>query len=147
TCVVVSGVVDASAGPPASDGVTVVRLRAEPEELRRRFEKREGSADSWPEVQREADALDASEFADLCVDTTGITVAAVADEVLKAVRPQVLWLCGVTGVGKSAVGFAVYQRMLSAGTTAAYVDLDQIGVDHRMRASVLAALWGNYRAV
>ena len=130
SCVVVSGVVDARTGPPASPALTVVRLRADPGELRRRFGRREGSPEQVAEVLREADALDASGFAALCVDTTGVAVAAVADEVLKATgwprSPEVLWLCGVTGVGKSAVGFAVYQRLLSGGSTAAYVDLDQI---------------------
>ncbi|QUQ67250.1 AAA family ATPase [Kutzneria sp. CA-103260] len=150
SCVVVSGVVDPRTGPPVSPVLTVVRLRADRDELRRRFEEREGAAPT-AEVLREADALDASDFAALCVDTTGVAVTAVADEVLKATgwprRPRVLWLCGVTGVGKSAVGFAVYQRLLSAGSTAAYVDLDQIGDDHRMRSRTLATLWRNFRAV
>lgn len=149
SCVVVSGVVDPLVGPPTSPALTVVRLRADSVELRRRLEGRDGSFVA--EVLREADALDASDFADLCVDTTGIDVAAVASAVLARTgwprRPSVLWLCGVTGVGKSAVGFAVYQRLLDAGTVAAYVDLDQIGDDHRTRSRTLAALWRNFRGV
>jgi hypothetical protein len=38
-----------------------------------------------------------------------------------------LWICGPTAVGKSAVGWVVYERALMAGIPAAYVDLAQIG--------------------
>ena len=46
---------------------------------------------------------------------------------MSATDGPVLWPCGVTGVGKSTVGYAVYRRAVSAGLMAAYVDLDQIG--------------------
>ena len=65
-------------------------------------------------------------------------------------------LCGPAGVGKSAVGFEVYQRRLRAGSAAAYIDLDQIGFvhpapagdpgNHRVKARNLAAVWQTYRA-
>ena len=50
---------------------------------------------------------------------------------MSATDGPVLWLCGVTGVGKSTVGYAVYRRAVSAGLMAAYVDLDQIGFSGR----------------
>jgi hypothetical protein len=68
----------------------------------------------------------------------------------------ILMLCGATGVGKSTAGFEVYARMVRAGSTAAYIDLDQIGFchpvppgdagHHRVKAASLAALWQTYRA-
>jgi adenylylsulfate kinase-like enzyme len=63
----------------------------------------------------------------------------------------VLWLCGATGVGKSTVGFQVYLKVLHAGWTVAYADLDQVGLcgpipaDHRVKARNLAAIWRTYR--
>lgn len=64
---------------------------------------------------------------------------------------RVLWLCGATGVGKSAVGFSIYVKTVRAGLTAAYVDLDQIGfcgpapAGHLVKARNLAAMWHIYR--
>jgi hypothetical protein len=59
-------------------------------------------------------------------------------------------------VGKSTIGFRLYQRCLQAGLTAGYVDLGQIGLvrpadagdpgHQRLRARNLAAIWRNYRA-
>lgn len=69
---------------------------------------------------------------------------------------HVLWVCGVTGVGKSTITFDVYMKTLRDGTPAAYVDLDQIGFcnpapaddprNHRAKARILSALWQNFRA-
>jgi hypothetical protein len=69
---------------------------------------------------------------------------------------KVLLLCGPAGVGKSTIGFPLYQRCLRAGLTAGYVDLDQIGFlrpgpdgdpgGHQLRARNLAAMWAVYRA-
>ncbi|MGW1029583.1 AAA family ATPase [Streptomyces sp. NPDC002577] len=198
-CLIVSGVVDAARGvhvdqiPQAV--VTVCRLRADRDELRQRFTGRGQPAELVDRVLREADALDASTFADACVDTSGLLVNEVARLVRErtagwhtrtpgrsacAVEPTVvaavteadrspasahaapfvdcpvLWLCGATGVGKSTVGFEVYQRVLRAGVTAAYIDLDQLGFchpapdgdpgNHRVKARNLAAVWGTYRA-
>ncbi|MFI0949261.1 hypothetical protein ACH4Q9_24895 [Streptomyces sp. NPDC021086] len=194
-CLIVSGVVDPACGahvdriPQAA--VTVCRLRADREVLRQRFTGRGGPAELVDEVLREADALDASTFADACVDTNGLLVNEVARRVgqrtggwpasalgrsadapeplavtaagrssaLAQAEPSadlpVLWLCGATGVGKSTVGFAVYQRVLGAGVTAAYLDLDQLGfcrpvpddpANHRVKARNLAAVWRTYRA-
>ncbi|MDT0441466.1 hypothetical protein [Streptomyces johnsoniae] len=183
-CVVVSGVVDAARGvhtdriPHAA--LTVCRLRAERDVLERRFTARDGAgADAVADVLREADALDAGGIGDVCVDTTGLPVAEVARRVrastggwpgtdLPAARQvpdvpaaagadgPVLWLCGAAGVGKSTVGFALYLRLLRAGLTAAYLDLEQIGFlrpappddpgNHRVKARNLAAVWRTYRA-
>ncbi|GAA2583324.1 AAA family ATPase [Actinomadura fulvescens] len=65
-----------------------------------------------------------------------------------------LWLCGPPGVGKSTVGFELYERLVRAGVNAAYVDADQIGLCHpappdllhRVRARNLRAVWSNFRA-
>ncbi|NGN65614.1 AAA family ATPase [Streptomyces sp. A7024] len=180
---IVSGVVDPARGVLADRipraGVTVCRMRADRDVLRERFLGRGAPADLVDDVLREADALDASDFADLCVGTSGMDVAQVVRLVTErtdgwlatapvrssdAPEPQpappadgtVLWLCGATGVGKSTVGFAVYQRVLRAGVAAAYLDLDQLGFchpvpeddpgNHRVKARNLAAVRRTYRA-
>lgn len=68
----------------------------------------------------------------------------------------VLWLCGPPGVGKTAVGWEVYQRLVAEGTVAAYLDVDQVGMcyperaddphRHRLKARNVAALRGNVAA-
>jgi adenylylsulfate kinase-like enzyme len=156
-CVIVSGVIDpgrggAHAGMIPGAAVTVCRLRAGRDELKQRFLGRGGRADMLAEVLGEADAMDASDFADVCVDTSGLPVAAATRLVRERVsgwpvltgpgQPDeagpdegpataadgpVLLLCGPAGVGKSTVGFALYLRTLRAGLTAAYIDLDQVG--------------------
>jgi hypothetical protein len=67
----------------------------------------------------------------------------------------VLWLCGPTAVGKSTVGWHVYEQVRRAGFRAAFVDLQQIGFlhpappgdpgNHRFKAANLAALWQTFR--
>jgi adenylylsulfate kinase-like enzyme len=156
-CLIVSGVVDTARGVHADmipqAAVTVCRLRAGRDELRQRFAGRRGQIDAVEDVLREAGAMDASDFAGVCVDTSALPVAEVARLVRersggwpvltgpgrssRAAEPgghpaaaadgPVLLLCGATGVGKSAVGFEVYLRDLRAGFTAAFIDLDQIG--------------------
>jgi adenylylsulfate kinase-like enzyme len=184
-CVVVSGVVDPARGVPAGQvpraALTVARLRADRDVLVRRFTGRGGQAGLVPDVLGESGAMDASDVADVCVDTSARPVAEVArlvrersgrwpvlagrDRSPAAAQPRedaaaaggpVLWLCGATGVGKSAVGFEVYLRARRAGLTAAYIDLDQLGFchpvpagdpgNHRVKARNLAALWRTYRA-
>ncbi|MFB9566601.1 AAA family ATPase [Saccharopolyspora hordei] len=173
-CVLVSGVVDTARGVAAEDlpraRLLLCRLRADHAELTRRFRHRQGAGAEVREVLREADALDAGGIG-VCVDTTGRTVEETAALVRQrcgnwpaeaevpagsGAAPQrasraggeVLWLCGPTGVGKSATGFAVYLRTLRAGRTAAYVDLDQLAFHprggHRLTAANLAALWDTY---
>ena len=69
---------------------------------------------------------------------------------------QILWLCGPTGVGKSTAGFTVFLgHVLGAKIPGAFADLDQIGfyrpapsatgIDHTMRARILAGMWQNFR--
>ncbi|MFE6687568.1 hypothetical protein ACFVFQ_13925 [Streptomyces sp. NPDC057743] len=186
-CLIVSGVVDPAGGVRPEDvpqaAVTVCRLRADREVLRQRFLGRGGPAGLVDAVLREADALDASDFADACVDTGGLRVGEVArlvgermggwpapadgrwvaaevgpppPQTADVERVPVLWLCGATGVGKSTVGFEVFQRVLRAGVVAAYLDLDQLGfrhpvpdddpLHHRLKARNLGAVWRTYRA-
>jgi adenylylsulfate kinase-like enzyme len=175
-CAVVSGVLDATGRVPVGDlpgaAVTVCRLRAGADDLARRITERDGAGTELPPVLREAAALDAGCIGDVCVDTTGLPVA----EVVRRIRqrlgdwpgplptgptapapppgpdpgcaPPVLWLCGVTGVGKSTAGFLAYQRALRAGLSAAYLDLDQLGFGadgHRVKARNAAAVWRNFR--
>lgn len=156
-CVIVSGVVDPSQGVHADmiplASLTVCRLRADRDEIEQRLRGRGEEIDQLEDVLIEADALDVSDFADVCVDTTAMPVTEVARLVLEriggwpgligpgrasdAVEPDdgaatdaagpILLLCGATGVGKSTAGFELYARTVRAGLTAAYVDLDQIG--------------------
>jgi hypothetical protein len=69
---------------------------------------------------------------------------------------EILWLCGPAAIGKSTVGWLVYEQTRRAGITAAFVDLDQIGFhrpapdtdpgNHRLKAANLAAVWHAFRA-
>jgi hypothetical protein len=134
--------------------------------------------------------MDASVFADACVDTTGVPAGEVARLVRDRCRDwpgfgvareqpgeaptasgraagnqahggdgQVLLVCGPPGVGKSTIGFQLYQlyqRCLRAGLTAGYIDLDQIGFlvprpdddprNHGLKAVNLAGTWQTYHA-
>lgn len=171
TCVVVSGVVDPTyrAAVPGAV-VTLCRLRADSDELTRRFLGRSADEEAVSGVVAEADEMDASTIADLCVDTTGLTVPEVVAAVTAATdgwhtatgvpAPQlvfapadgpILWVSGVPGVGTSIVGYLIYQRALRSGLTAGYLDLRQVGfgasggVDHQLRAANVAAVWRAYR--
>jgi chloramphenicol 3-O-phosphotransferase len=141
-----------SPGTVHDASLTICRLRAQPDELRRRLTSRRAALDLVADSLRDARELDRSSFADACVDTDGMTVAEVARLVRKrcggwppervagaraagAAAPplpaagadgEVLLVCGATGAGKSAVGFEVFLRQLRAGVAAAYVDLGQI---------------------
>jgi adenylylsulfate kinase-like enzyme len=81
-CVVASGVVDASHGVHIDElpqvALTVCRLRADQEELTQRFVGRPGQAEGLEQVLQEAADLDAGAVADVCVETSGLTVAEVA---------------------------------------------------------------------
>ena len=69
---------------------------------------------------------------------------------------SVVLICGVTGVGKSTIGFEVHTRTLRSGHAAAYIDLGQVGflgpaitgdaARHHVKARNLAALWGTFRS-
>jgi hypothetical protein len=70
-------------------------------------------------------------------------------------RLPFLWLYGPTGVGKSSVGYAIFQQVRRSGIKVAYVDLDQVGLcypspaddphNHR-EGQNLGAVWPVYRA-
>jgi adenylylsulfate kinase-like enzyme len=93
-CVILSGSVDPVAGVrrelmPDAD-VTVVRLRADHEEVVRRFL---GRGEQWDdleqiiqEVRDEAEGMDESVFADACVETTGVPAGKVAGLVRDSCR-------------------------------------------------------------
>ena len=40
----------------------------------------------------------------------------------------VLWLCGPSGVGKSTVGWAIFDQLSRTGVRSAFLDLDQVGL-------------------
>ncbi|HEX7993188.1 MAG TPA: hypothetical protein VF506_04650 [Streptosporangiaceae bacterium] len=92
--VIVNGVLDPPRGvytelmPKAE--VTVCRLRAARAELTRRFTERNGQSDDLDEVLagnlEEADAMDASLVADVCIDTTGVPAGEVAALVREGCR-------------------------------------------------------------
>ena len=153
-CVIVSGVVDPGRGVHAGliprAAVTLCRLRAGRDELRRRFLGRGEQAGLLHDVLSQAGAMDASDVADVCVDISGLPAGEAArlvrertagwpvltgrpyeagpdDSLATAADGPVLVLCGATGVGKSTAGFEVYRRTLRAGSAAAYIDLGQIG--------------------
>jgi hypothetical protein len=91
-CLIVNGVVDPVLGvhpdlvPRAA--LTVCRLRAGRDEVARRFIARHGQRDDLTEllqeVRDEAGRMDASSFADACVDTSGVPAARVAELVCTA---------------------------------------------------------------
>jgi hypothetical protein len=71
-------------------------------------------------------------------------------------RDPVLWLCGPSGVGKTSVGYEIFDQLSDAGTATAYVDLDQLGLcypapdddpgNHRVKARNLGEVWSGFRA-
>lgn len=129
--------------------LTVCRLRVGHDELRGRIARRGSLLHLTEENLRNAAELDHTGFADLVVDTEGLTVAEVAALVRDASWPgrvpprevsmlpppdaphtntvPVLWLCGPPAVGKSTVGYENFTRVLGDGVPAAYIDLAQIG--------------------
>lgn len=66
-----------------------------------------------------------------------------------------LWLCGPSGVGKSAVGYEIFQQVYRSGIKAGFMDFDQFGLcypspaddphNHRVKAQNLGAVWPAYR--
>jgi chloramphenicol 3-O-phosphotransferase len=79
TAAVARSYVDALAGAK----VTMCRLRADAEVVRSRAVHRGSPAGLVDDVAREVAALDATDFADHVVDTTGLSVAEVVAEVRK----------------------------------------------------------------
>lgn len=161
--------------------ITWCRHRADRTRLTQRLQQRGDVQYDMDDVWREVELLDRSALTDaVVVDTTDLGLDAVvgtvhqrtagwpdvaATEPARTITPltlpdetcsggTILWLCGPTGVGKSAVGFQVFMRLLNAGTAAAFVDLDQIGsigpgaddgwIRRSLKAANLAAIWRNY---
>nr|MDT0657597.1 hypothetical protein [Micromonospora sp. DSM 115978] len=68
----------------------------------------------------------------------------------------VLWLCGPSGVGKTSVGYELFEQLSDAGIAGAYVDLDQLGLcypapdddprNNRLKARNLGEIWSGFRA-
>jgi hypothetical protein len=66
-----------------------------------------------------------------------------------------LWLCGPSGVGKSAVGYEIFQQVYRSGIKAGFMDFDQLGLcypspaddphNHQVKAQNLGAVWPTYR--
>jgi hypothetical protein len=66
-----------------------------------------------------------------------------------------LWLCGPSGVGKSAVGYQIFQQVYRSGIKAGFMDFDQLGLcyptpaddphNHQVKAQNLGAVWPTYR--
>ena len=93
---VVSGVVDAQRGPDVDTlggpHIRVVRLRADPDELRARLRRRNdglrpqrGSPAQHEAAVGVAEVLDLSSFADGCIETTGVSIAEVSANTLRVV--------------------------------------------------------------
>ncbi|MCI4061190.1 AAA family ATPase [Micromonospora sp. R77] len=174
-CLIVSGYVDSRRGVHTGylrqAVLTVLRMRCDQPELRRRLEIRARPGERRESALREAELLDRSSPAYRVLDTTGRT----AVEVLEAVRArwpkhparqpgpwpdpprtpgEILWLCGATAVGKSTIGWEVAERSRRAGHITGFVDLQQIGFldpalghdagNHRLKAANLAAVWAEF---
>ena len=119
---IVSGVVDAERGPDidaiGGPPTAIVRLRADPDELRARLRRRDGASAQHEAALEEARAFDGSGFADRCVDTTGLSIGESASRVLGEIGD---W----PPVGNEAAG---------AASSSAAERRDAVGVrDHRRR--------------
>lgn len=176
-CLVVSGVVDSEHGIDRSllpnVELTAIRLRAEPAELRRRLAIRARPGERIDNVMREATQLD--RLPGTWIDTTGLTVDDVLQQISKRledwpgdytpapntitapeIRGRVLRVRGPREDGKSMVSWQIYRQMRLAGTSSAFVDLDQLGFlrpfhaadpgNRRLQAANLAAVWRTFHA-
>jgi hypothetical protein len=67
-----------------------------------------------------------------------------------------LWLSGTSGVGKSTVGWQIFNDVYRSGIATAFVDADQLGLcypapandphNHGLKARNLAGVWSTFRA-
>jgi hypothetical protein len=170
-CLVVPGIADPDLGPAVVEmpnvALTALRLRADHDELRKRIAARGRPTDEPAPIAEYADALDRLPGPGL--DTTGLDVPTVVSRVRAAIDPwpgasvsggalatcdrpaDIIWLCGPTAVGKSSVGWHVYQQLMRRGVRTAYIDLDQVGFrrpatagNHELKAANMASLWQTY---
>jgi adenylylsulfate kinase-like enzyme len=189
-CVLVSGVVEEIYGVRnyvdqiSQTALTLCRLRVDRDILTERLVSRGWAPHQVDAALRESDELDHSDFSDVCIDTNGLAVSEVIQQLCEktgnwpalprqnnpfnfqrptVLSPQlpntpgaILWLCGTTGVGKSTVGWKIFQEVQRAGIRAAFVDLEQIGFcrpipdddpgNHRIKSDNLAGLWKTFHA-
>ncbi|MFT5370085.1 MAG: adenylylsulfate kinase-like enzyme/chloramphenicol 3-O-phosphotransferase [Candidatus Latescibacterota bacterium] len=186
--ILVSGVVDEIIGvrnyidqiPQTTP--TLCQLRVDHDALTERLLRRGIEPHQVDAMLCESNTQDHSNFADVYIDTSGLTVS----EVIRCLREKthnwpaltayasnnqtltmpppkghttpgsILWLCGATAVGKSTVGWQIFEEIRRAGITAAFVDLEQIGFcqpvpeddpnNHHIKAHNLAAMWQTFHA-
>jgi adenylylsulfate kinase-like enzyme len=164
--------------------VTFCRLTVGLEELRRRNLERGGrNREDLSQAVREAVDLDHSDFGHPVINTHDMTVQEATRRAAALLGPEaetsladvgrvdirssaldgygpamaagrVIFICGPTGVGKSAVAWELFARLRAAGRTAGFVDLEQIGfispghpddLNHLPLKSVnLAGLWDTF---
>jgi hypothetical protein len=82
-------------------------------------------------------------------------VVGAAGIIARVSQPTALVLSGPPGVGKTTVGWRVFDRCIDLGLDPAFVDLDLLGAawpppdddphHARLKATNLAAVWSNYR--
>lgn len=127
----------------------LIRLRADENVLRARLAKRAWNLHLIEASVAHARALDLTGFADIVVETSGRSVEELVDQLAGELpaggfgqpgrapdalatggeaSPRIIWIAGVRAVGKSAVAFGVFGRLLRAGQSAGYVDLAQLGL-------------------
>ena len=179
--VIVSGVVDPERGiepylagnaEAAHVDVTLMRLRCDRDELRRRFLGRGSSADLLGELFDLVDELDRSRIGTL-LDTTRQLPDETVDALLErcvvragpactppevsidsiddgSLQAPVVVVTGPTAVGKSTAAWSVLRTLWQRGLSTAYVDLGQLGFVHpgpdpALEAANLRALRDGYR--
>lgn len=151
-----------------------IRLRANEDELRWRFEHRGWNVHAAEDAVAHGRALEESHFADVTLDTAGSAPSALVEPVLSAMASRqrrhsisafepampraphplhIVWISGVRGVGKSSVAFPIFMRLLKTGMKAGYVDLAQLslftargaaGQAARIRARLLDAVLASF---
>ena len=156
TRLIVSGVVDPERGIASyveharNLNVTLVRLHADWDELRRRYLGRGFGVERLDELKALATALDRHD-AGVPLDVTDLAPDDVVDALIELFgaagarattdpepaaggRPvaedrtiPALLITGPTAVGKSTIGWDVYTSLCARGLSAGYVDIDQLG--------------------
>ena len=180
--IIVSGTVDAAASPLYSEvlsgvSLTWCQLDVDDDTLRQRLIRR-----AWPDELIDfcldyAQSLSASGFAHVAIDTTGLAVSEVVDRIpevpltsdvgLPCTRsifdmaapgewPLVMLITGGRAVGKSTIGWQIFERTQAMGTRIAFLDLRQLSFfqssrlgnasNDRVKIENAAALCRNFAA-